>query len=133
MALYVEHRPAETSRITGIRSDTIRKWAQRAGKTRQCSEVAAANVEAARLTWAQRRADVAKRSGEVAADFLERAAAETSARNGSDWMRAFHAAVEKAQLLDGGVTGRVEVSTPEERERRVAELRKELAARRKAG
>ena len=38
--------------------------------------------------------------------------------------------VDKTQLLEGGATGRVEVSTAEERERRVAELRDELAARR---
>ena len=72
------------------------------------------------------------RAGDAAADFLERAIETGSARSGSDWMRAFSTAVEKAQLLDGGVTGRVEVSSAEEREQRVRELRDEVAARRAA-
>jgi hypothetical protein len=57
------------------RASTIRKWAERSGlrtkHDRGCAVAAA--VDGARLTWTQRRADVAQRSGDAAAIFLERA------------------------------------------------------------
>jgi transposase-like protein len=73
LALYVEHGPAEASRRCGIPSTTIRQWGKRSGKTSPRADRAAAGAVAARLTWAARKAEVAQRSGEAAAEFLERA------------------------------------------------------------
>ena len=56
--------------------------------------------------------------------------ATTGAQQKAYLARAFALMVDKTQLLEGGVTGRVEVSTAEEREQRVRELRDEVAARR---
>ncbi len=130
LALYVEHGPSEASRRCGIPSATIRSWAKRAHKSSPRAERAIAGAEAARLTWAQRRAEVARRSGDAAAELIERVRQTPKAREAADWARAFAIAVDKAQLLDGGATGRVEVSSAEDRERRVAQLRDDLAARR---
>jgi len=130
LALYVEHGPADASRRCGIPSATIRSWAKRAHKSSPRAEHAVAGAQAARLSWAQRRAEVALRSGEAAAELIEKMRQAPKPREAADWARAFAIAVDKAQLLDGGATGRVEVSSVEERERRVAELRDELAARR---
>jgi hypothetical protein len=130
LTLYVEHGPAEASRRTGIPSSTIRAWGRKAGKTSPRAERAVAGAEAARLSWAQRRAEVALLAGEAAQELVEKMRASSKPREAADWSRAFAISVDKAQLLDGGVTGRVEVSSAEERERRVGELRDELAARR---
>ncbi len=130
LALYVEHGPAEASRRCGVPSATIRGWAMRAGMSSPRAEQAKAGAQAAKLTWAQRRAEVALGSGEAAAELLTRIRKTTKPREAADWSRAFAICVDKAQLLDGGATGRVEVSSAEEREQRVRELRDELAARR---
>ncbi len=130
LALYLEHGPAETSRRTGIRAGTIRQWARRGGVTSPRAERAVAGAEAARKSWAQRRATVCLAAGEAAEELIGKVRESPDARKAADWARAFAIATDKAQLLDGGATGRVEVSSAEERERRVAELRDELAARR---
>lgn len=130
LALYLDHGPAEASRRCGVPAGTIRQWALRAGKKSPRAARAVAGAEAARLTWAARKAEVALRSGEAAAEFLERAVGTPKAREGSDWMRAYALAVDKAQLLDGGATGRVELTESEVRAG-VQKIRDELAARRK--
>jgi transposase-like protein len=103
LRLYVEVGPAQAGRRLDIPAATIRKWAERSDvplrQERTC--VAAAAVEGARLTWAQRRADVAQRSGYAAACFLERAI-EAGPRAAADLMRAFKIAVDSAQLLGSG-------------------------------
>ena len=129
LALYREHGPGEASSRTGIPGATIRSWARRSGLTSPRADRAAAGAEAARLTWAQRRAEVALRSGEAAAEFIERAVRTEKAREGSDWMRAYALAVDKAQLLDGAATGRIELSESEVRAG-VQKIRDELKARR---
>ncbi len=50
-------------------------------------------------------------------------------REAADWSRAFAIAVDKAQLLDGGSTSRVEVTEAEVRAG-VQRIRDDLAARR---
>jgi hypothetical protein len=131
LSLYLEVGAAEASRRCGVPAGTIRQWAHRRGLTTARTASARASVEAARLTWAQRRAEVATRAGEGAATFLDDAIAEKSARNRRDLMAAFKMAAEGAQLLSGGATERVEL-TEEQRRERVRELRDELAARREA-
>lgn len=130
LRLYREHGPAEAARKTGIPSNTIRSWALRAGEGLSRQDTARANVAAARLTWAQRRAEVAVRSGEMAAGLLERAEG-AKPRDARDLMASFKIALDAAQLLDGAATERVEISASE-RVERVQAMRDEVAARRQA-
>lgn len=129
--IYAELGPAEASRRMGIPSGTIRSWAKRTGATVVRGETARANVEAARLTWAQRRADLTLQLGEAAQEFLDRSRKSTGAQVARTHMGSCVAAIEKAQLLDGSATERVEVSGEQARER-VKELRDELEQRRQA-
>lgn len=110
LRLYVEVGPAEAGRLLSIPAATVRKWAERSDltlKDERGRSVAAA-VEGARLTWAQRRADVAQRAGDAAAIFLERAL-EAGPRGAADLMRAFKIALDSAQLLSGGAMNQAEV------------------------
>jgi len=129
LRLYVELGPAEAARRTGIPAGTVRSWAVRSGATGDRTAKATASVEAARLSWAQRRAEIKTRAGEAAAGFLERAIGAEGTRDVRNLMGGFAVAVDKAQLLDGEATERVEVSA-DERRQRVAKLRDDLAARR---
>ena len=61
LKLYVEDGPAEASRRCGIPSAPIRKWGERAGLKSPRADRAVA--EAARLTWAARKAEVAASLG----------------------------------------------------------------------
>lgn len=130
LELYVEHGPAEASRRSGIPSGTIRQWALREGLVKARAEGVRANVDAMRLTWAQRRGEICVRAGEVAANLLERADGSERSRDASDFMRGFAVAVDKAQLLDGAPTERV--ASQVERVEKVKQMRDELAARRAA-
>ena len=69
-------------------------------------------------------------AGQEAEEIVRQMLDTSNARQKADLARAFALMVDRTRLLDGGATGRVEVSSAEERERRVAELRDELAARR---
>src|SRR5215210_4323287 len=96
---YTSVGPSEASRQTGIPSGTIRSWARRAGATDGRREAAAAAVDSARLTWAQRRAEVATAAGEAAAEAVEAIRAAIGAgqhRAASNLSRAFAIAVDKA-------------------------------------
>ena len=128
--LYLEHGPAEAGRRTGIPSATIRSWARREDVTSERAEAAQAGAAAARLTWAQRRAEVCMRSGALAEELLDRAEASSKSREVRDYMASVTMAVNTAQLLDGAPTARV-VSEVERRER-VKALRDDLAERRAA-
>lgn len=130
LALYVEYGPAEAARRTGINSSTIRVWAKRTGRKSPRADRAVAGAEAARLSWAQRKGEVALLAGQEAEAIVRQMLATPNARQKAELARAFAVMVDKTQLLEGGVTGRVEVSSAEEREQRVRELRDELAAKR---
>lgn len=107
--LYKQHGPAEAGRQTGIPSATIRTWAKRSGETVSRAAHAQANVDAARLTWAQRRGELTIRSGEVAANLLEQIAA-AKPREARLLSAAFAVVVDRAQLLAGDATARIETS-----------------------
>ena len=133
LRLYAERGPAEAARATGIPAATIRSWAKRSGAQPLRSEKGRAAVEASRLSWEQRRAELTVRLGEVAAGLLERAAASGDAQKAKALMVALAVAIDKAELLSGRATVREErplVVTPEEAQRELAALNDELQARR---
>lgn len=131
LRLYREVGPAQAGRQTGIPAGTIRQWAHREGLADSRHATAQARIKAARLTWQQRRAEVAMRAGDAAALFVEDAIASAKPRDRRDLMASVKMAAESAQLLSGGATERVELSEPERRQR-VRELRDELALKRQA-
>jgi transposase-like protein len=133
LRLVAEHGPAEASRRLTIPAGTVRSWAWRYGVATPVpeSERTRAATDAAKLSWAQRRLELAKETGAVAADLLERIREATKAADVRSLASGFGVLVEKAQLLDGAVTERVEISDGERRER-VAAMRDEIAARRSA-
>ncbi|MEK6272447.1 MAG: transposase [Actinomycetota bacterium] len=126
LRLYTKVGPAEASRQLGIPSPTIRKWAQLAGASSARADRVAAAVEAAKLTWEQRRGALTDKCGEAAEEFLARAR-ESNPSNASFLMRAFDLAIKSASLLSGDPTERVAVSDLEREIDR--ELRQLAAAR----
>ncbi len=133
LRLYVELGPAEAGRRCEIPAATIRSWAHRAGVSANVppSEQTRAATDAARLSWAQRRAELSRETGAVAAELPERIRTATKASDVRALATGYSVLVEKGQLLDGAVTDRVEISEGERRER-VKAMRDELAARRDA-
>lgn len=135
LKLYRELGPAEASRRTGVKSATIRSWAHRSGEAgSEGAEQTRAATETARLSWAQRRAELTDETGAVAAAILDRIKVSKRSSDARALAQAFSVLIDRAQLLDGGVTSRVELSDPEDLAARVRGLRDDLAARReKAG
>jgi len=136
LALYREHGPAEAGRRTGIPGATIRSWAHRSAEdASEGAEQTRAATEAARLSWAQRRAQLTDETGTVAAQMLERIKVSKRSSDARALAQAFSVLIDRAQLLDGGATSRVEVADPEDLAARVRGLRDDLATRRlgKAG
>ncbi len=131
LALRRTHGPAEASRRTGIKCATIRSWAHRSAEdASEGAEQTRAATEAARLSWAQRRAELTDETGAVAAAILDRIKVSRRSSDARALSQAFSVLIDRAQLLDGGATSRVEVSDPEDLAARVRGLRDDLAARR---
>jgi hypothetical protein len=121
LELYVEHGPAEASRRTSIPRATISQWARRAGVTVTRRQRTAAATETARLTWGQRRADLAVRLGEVASDLLERIH-DAEPGEARALARPLELCIEKAELLSGGVTSRNEQVSSSDIDREIEDL-----------
>ncbi len=136
LALRRTHGPAEASRRTGIKCATIRSWAHRSAEdASEGAEQTRAATETARLSWAQRRAELTDETGAVAAAILDRIKVSRRSSDARALAQAFSVLIDRAQLLDGGATSRVEVADPEDLAARVRGLRDDLATRRlgKAG
>ncbi|MDQ6607743.1 MAG: hypothetical protein M3Z06_14505 [Actinomycetota bacterium] len=109
LELYRQHGGGEAARRTGINPATIRQWAKRSGVTVTRAASARAGTEAARLTWAQRKAELTVTSGELAAELLAKIR-EASARNSRDLAATYAIVVDRAQLLSGEATQRIEAT-----------------------
>lgn len=130
--LYAKDGPAAAARATAIPPGTIRSWAKRSGAQPLRDEQTRAASAAARLTWEQRRAELTVRLGEVAAGLLERAAAG-EAQEAKALMTACAIGIDKAELLAGHATARLDVPphvTPAEARLELEQLSRTLAARR---
>src|SRR5262249_6657783 len=130
LELYLQHGAATAAEQTGIPVGTITSWATRQGLSELRTIEAKRAAEGARLTWAQRRAQVALEAGEAAHEFTARARM-AKPRDARDLMAAADMAVKNAQLLDGGPTNRVEYADPEQARQAIRKMRDELAERRK--
>lgn len=134
MEAYGEVGPAEAARRTGIPAPTIRKWAERAGVTGDDPRTRPM-TQAAQVAWEIRRKTLANDFGQVAAELLQHvrtAASEPNrSRDAQALMTAAAIGVDKAQLLAGGATSRVEhdVTDPDQRLAAVHSLREQAAKR----
>lgn len=151
LRLYVEFGAGEASKRTGIPAGTIRSWRHRADKrakapgdapatdagsqpplAAQRSERVQAAIDGARLTHAQNRSTIGRLASSAAVTLIAQAI-DAKPREAADLMRAGEAAVRTAQLLDGGATSRVDLSTDAEEARaQIRRIRDELAERRDA-
>jgi transposase-like protein len=123
LELLAEFGKTEASRRTGISAGTIASWGSRSGVSGPTPEAMARQVEARRAAWAERRAILADRIGEVADQATEQlakliASGECSA---SELTRAIAVLVDRAQLLSGGATERTETTVT--RQQRIEEAR----------
>jgi len=127
--LYVDHGPAEASRITGIPIQTISTWAVNSGRSELRSEQLSGAVKASKLAWEARRADLSTEIGAVAELALRRCreGLESGEISAKDAAVVTAVMVDKAQLLTGGATARSEHATSPSR---AAELLSGIEGRR---
>lgn len=129
IALAVEHGPAEAARQLAaqgihVKATTLRSWCSRAGIATVATERTAAAVAANKARWDERRSSMVDEIGEVAQmalDHTRQALTAGDGRTAKDAATTMAILVDKAQLLSGGVTGRV--ATNAERAAAVAEGR----------
>lgn len=122
--LYVSVGPSEAERICGVPKNTICAWARKAGAKTTISKTAAGRA-AQRVKWEDRRDGMAHDLGRVAAKALAMAEAAIDAEDGKLTQTAITSAaiaIDKAQLLTGGATNRVEHAGYEEREKEIRAL-----------
>lgn len=113
--LYVSRGGKYAEAETGIKANTIRQWAKRAGRQlsleRRGELTEQQNV--ASEEWATRRIRLANRFGEVAEQALEAASTSISeeySQDASAYAATSARLAEKAQLLSGAATARLESS-----------------------
>lgn len=121
----------------GVARSTVSAWSKADGWVHgptdtqaQTAAAGARNVE----RWSQRRAREADEAGAIAASVRE-AGRKAIDDDNPQMVRAcgifYGILIDKAQLLSGGATGRVDSATPEQRRERIRQYRDELADRRK--
>lgn len=124
--------PAEVGRRLGLPRKTVASWCARAGTQRDAAPERRAAVDAARLSYADRKQRLRDEAVALAEEQagLWRAAEKPTDRK--THAVAFGIAVDKSLLLGGDATERVEFSTVEDRVEWIKRKQDELAARRVA-
>lgn len=124
--LYVEHGLAEAHHRTGIPKVNLKRWANTQGVDtaaigERASAKTAAATQASQQRWADLRAAMADRSGDMATrvlavceQYLEELV-PTSVRDLQSLATTFGILVDKAQVLSNGATERIEHVVPPER------------------
>lgn len=116
LAMYVEHGTAHTHKTLGIPRRTLLDWAKQAGVTaqadaQQTSQARAVNAERVQAAWGDYRENEALGAGSAAAR-MRQGILEASANNNHQLLRARSIAygimIDKAELLSGRATSRVE-------------------------
>lgn len=116
LALHLEHGTAEAARRTGIPTRTIIRWAGDAGQTAHATrerteEARAAAAQAVSAVWADYRSREAAAAG-AAATAARRAVVdavhEGDGSNARNLAIAYGIMIDKAELLSGNATSRIE-------------------------
>jgi len=126
---YREHGPAEAGRRLGIPSGTIRSWARREGLATVAPQERKAAVDAARLTWEQRRCDLRQRFGEVAGELLADLPV-TNPNATKNLVTAAAICVDKAESLARAEREDHQLEIPDEIDFELSRLVEEAAERR---
>jgi transposase-like protein len=127
--LYTQHGTAETARQTGISPTSIKRWAAQAGATVQTNtqktvKARAAAAERITVHWSDYRSQEATAAGS-AATRLRRQIVEASDAGNANLLRArtiaYGVLIDKAELLSGQATERIEVWAESEVDRELKE------------
>jgi len=102
LRIYEEQGAAAASAATGIPMATICSWARRSGKTAVTPE-RQERVESKRLTWDERRLDVAIGLGEVAQRAVERLLEHLDKTDLHETFAVLSTAIDRASVLGGAV------------------------------
>lgn len=139
--LYQEQGAAEASRQIGASTRSVLYWAEQAGVISQAnqektSEARAALAERVTNNWADFRAQEALAAG-AAANRMRREALEASTERNASLLRARVVAygifIDKAELLSGQATQRIQVWAESEIDKDLREAMSELEDRIRAG
>jgi len=128
--MYVEHGTKHTVETLGIPRRTILDWAKKAGvvaqaDTEKTAQARAVNAERVQAAWGDYRENEALGAGAAAAS-MRNGVLEASANNNHQLLRARATAygifVDKAELLSGRATSRVETWAESELDRELRGL-----------
>lgn len=137
LRLYQEHGTSQTVKLTGVPARTLLTWAKTAGVTAQAGaeKTRAAQAVAAERTatvWADFRQQEALHAG-AAANQMRRATLQASEDGDAGLLRArviaYGIFVDKAELLSGQATERIEVWAQSELDRDLHSLIDEMEGR----
>ena len=114
--LYDEHGTAEASRRTGISGTSIKRWAAQAGRvvqtsTQKTATARAANAARVQQAWGDFREGEALSAGAAASvvrKALLAAVENLSARDARELAVTYGILIDKAELLSGNATERIE-------------------------
>jgi hypothetical protein len=119
LRIYEEQGAAAASAATGIPMATICSWARRSGKSAVSPE-RLERVESKRLTWDERRLDVAIGLGEVAQRAVARLLEHLDETSLHETFAVLSTAIDRASVLSGTATG---APVTPERQRMIEEAR----------
>lgn len=130
--IYTHSGPRAASRATGVPATTISRWAQQAGIASRATEKTQARDDGRRRAWVERRGEIIDQLGDLVDALIRKTAEKVEAgdlKEARYGALAAAIAVDKAQLLSGGATERVDWSAlpAEERAARLTAARDDLA------
>ncbi len=134
VALADKHGPAEAARRTGIPKRTISSWRPPAHADAQKNTADARAIASERVTvhWADYRAQEATAAGS-AATRLRRQVLEASDAENANLLRArtiaYGVLIDKAEMLSGQATERIEIWAESEIDRELRDAISEMEAR----
>jgi acetylornithine deacetylase/succinyl-diaminopimelate desuccinylase-like protein len=131
LELYRTDGPTAVQAQLGIPKATVTDWAQSSGVRTVRNEKTAAAVEAKRINWEDRRLDLAHEMGRLAAKALAAAERELDDRSMRDAQAAVTTCailVDKAQVLTGEASVRVEHRHVDRLDVELEELARKLEA-----
>jgi len=129
--IYEHQGPRAAARATGVSSSTITRWAQQAGIAGRTTEKTREATEGCKRAWAEWRVQLLADLGPAVNDALGQIGrcATSDGQNARYWAITFGTLLDKAQLLSGGATERVDFGSlpADERLARLAQARDGLA------
>lgn len=135
--IWPNNGTAETARVTGVHERTIIRWVTEAGlmsedRREKTADMRAAGAEQVARSWADFRSQEALAAG-AAANRMRREVLEASEEKNANLLKAriiaYGIFIDKAELLSGQATQRIQVWAESEVDRELREAIAELEAR----